>query len=194
MKFQPLHLGLGNFDFTPAEGQKYSAVIRFPHGEQIIKEIPAAHISGYTMHVSKSGQGLVAIGVRVSPELDFQKIYLFVHGTHSYLSVRKQTLVKQTALFLINPADLEEGISQLTLFNENGQPICERLYFKYPENKLLISAETNSEYGTRKKIDLNLAAGINGEIWFLQTCPLPFTDWIPCRGRWMHAISVIIYI
>jgi len=44
------------------------------------------------------------------------------------------------------------------LFNESGQPVCERLYFKYPEKKLKINALANQEYNTRSKIELNVSA------------------------------------
>ena len=40
LNFHPLHLGLGNFFFTPAEGQSYKALIRFPHGEEVTRDLP----------------------------------------------------------------------------------------------------------------------------------------------------------
>ena len=158
LKFHPLHMGLGNFLFTPAAGQAYKAVIRFPHGEQVIKDLPVSYTNGYVMNLSKSAEGSIAIQVHVSPELDKQNVYLFIHGNHSFLPVKKEQLINHAAGFVLKPEDLEDGISQFTLFNITGQSVCERLYFKYPEKKLVISAETNPEYTTRKKIDLNLSA------------------------------------
>jgi hypothetical protein len=156
LRFHPFSLGLGNFEFTPAAGQSYSSVIRFPNGEKVVRELPPSYRSGYVMNLSKTNEGQIAIKIKSSPDLGAQEYYLFIHGGHSYLPVKKETPDNRQAMILINPEDLEDGISRITLFNNSGQPVCERLYFKYPENKLLISAATNPTYGTREKIDLDL--------------------------------------
>ena len=158
LKFQPKQFGLGNFLFTPITGQSYKALIRFPRGEEVMKELPAAYNSGYVISLTKSTEGQIALRVQSSPDLDLQDMYLFIHGNRSSLPVQKGQLKDHKAGFLVKPEDLEDGISQFTVFNASGQPLCERLYFKYPENKFVITAETNPEYTTRKKIDLNLTA------------------------------------
>jgi hypothetical protein len=61
------------------------------------------------------------------------------------------------AEFLIDKNMLGEGISQLTLFNDLGQAVAERLFFKKPTSKLLISTSTNQQkYAPRKKVTINL--------------------------------------
>jgi hypothetical protein len=157
LNFHPRRFGLGNFLFTPAAGQSYKALIRFRNGEEVIKELPNVYAQGWIMSLSKRSDGQMVVTLRVSPGQDDGSIYLFIHGTHSTLPVKTGIFVNQSAEFLISPVDLEEGISQITAFNKSGQPVCERLYFKYPEKKLLISAATNAEYGTRQKIDVDLS-------------------------------------
>ncbi|HEY4967136.1 MAG TPA: hypothetical protein VII28_12090, partial [Puia sp.] len=157
LNFHPKHLGLGNFLFTPAAGQSYKALIRFPNGEEVTKALPVVYGQGYVMSLSKRSDGQIIVNLRVSPGQDEGSIYLFIHGSHSTLPVRTETLVNQSAEFSISPGDLEDGISKFTIFNKTGQPVCERLYFKYPEKKLMISATTNPEYGTRQKIDVDLS-------------------------------------
>ena len=157
LKFHPKNLGLGNFVFTPTAGLSYKAVIRFPHGEQVTKDLPASSANGYVMNISNTAEGQIAVKIKVSAELAGQDVYLFVHGTHSFLPVKQEKLSGSQAAISINPEELEDGISRVTLFSENGQPVCERLYFKYPQKKILISTETNPEYATREKIKLNLA-------------------------------------
>jgi hypothetical protein len=158
LNFHPLHLGLGNFLFTPVAGQIYKALIRFPGGDEVIKELPAVYAQGYVMSLSNRSDGQIAVGLRVSPGLDEGNIYLFIHGSHSALPVKTGDLVNHSTEFIINPAELNDGISQITVFNKTGQPVCERLYFKYPEKKLLISATINPGYGTRQKIEVDLSA------------------------------------
>jgi hypothetical protein len=156
LRFHPLNKGLGNFTFTPAAGQTYRALLRFSGGGQILKELPASYSNGYVMHVSKNPDSSLVVGIAVSEELEGEDIFLFVHGSHSILPVKKETVSGRRAKFLIAIKDIQEGISQFTLFNKEGRPVCERLYFKYPERNLLISSKTNPVFATRKKVELNL--------------------------------------
>ena len=103
-------------------------------------------------------EGPITVGIQVSADLEGQDVYLFVHGSQVNLPVKRETAVNQKAVFFIKPEDLGDGISRFTLFDKNSQPVCERLYFKYPEKKLQIEAGINMEYGLRKKIDLRLFA------------------------------------
>ncbi len=157
LNFRTRRFGLGNFLFTPLAGQSYKALIRFPNGEEVTRDLPAIYGKGYVMNLAKRSDGQLIVTLRVSPGLDEGLVYLLVHGSHSALPVKTSTLANQSAEFLINTGELEDGISQITVFNNTNQPVCERLYFKYPEKKLLISAATNPEYGTRQKIDVDLA-------------------------------------
>jgi hypothetical protein len=71
--------------------------------------------------------------------------------------MHKLLLVNREIDFTIKPEEIEDGISRITLFDKSGQPVCERLYFKYPERKLQINAIVNPEYKTRTKINLDLS-------------------------------------
>jgi hypothetical protein len=157
LNFHPRHFGLGNFLFTPSAGQSYKALIRFPHGEEVTRDLPVVNAQGYVMNLSQHGDGQLSVVVRVSPGLDEGVIYLFTHGSHSDLPVKTGELVNGVAEFSINPGELEDGISQITVFSKMGQPVCERVYFKYPEKKTLISATTNPEYGLRQKVEVDLS-------------------------------------
>ncbi len=134
LKFQTLHKGLGHFIFTPVAGQIYKALIRFPHGETILKELPSAYPSGYVLNLSKNGEGLIMASVHVTSDLAGQKILLAINGQRTLLPVMSGTLAGDSLSFYIESRDLEDGISQFTLFTESGQPVCERLFFKYPVN------------------------------------------------------------
>jgi len=136
VKFHPANRGLGNFLFTPAPAQSYKAIIRFPGGEEVVKELPAAYPDGYTLSLSKTKEGQIAVRVNVSSALAGEEVSLFVHGSHSFLPVETKSPIDLRADFLLNPAMLEEGISHFTLFNKTGRPVCERLYFKYPDTEL----------------------------------------------------------
>ena len=157
LHFHPLAMGLGHFVFTPAPGHSYKAIIHFPQGDQVVKELPDAYANGFVLSVLKENESQITVRVKSSAGLDAQDVYLFVHGSHQSLPVKKQKLVNREVVFTIKPEEIEDGISRITLFDKSGQPVCERLYFKYPEKKLQISALVNPEYNTRSKINLSLS-------------------------------------
>jgi hypothetical protein len=47
LHFRPLVMGFGHFVFTPAPGQSYKAIIHFPQGDQVMKELPDAYANGF---------------------------------------------------------------------------------------------------------------------------------------------------
>jgi hypothetical protein len=157
LHFRPLVMGLGHFIFTPAAGQRYKTIIRFPQGDLVTKELPEVFSNGFELSVLKKEDSLLHIQVRSSGVPDAQDVYLFVHGSHQSLPVEKKRLVNGEVSFIIKPGEIENGISRITLFDKSGQPVCERLYFKYPEKKLQISVPLQSEYRVRGKINLELS-------------------------------------
>jgi hypothetical protein len=85
------------------------------------------------------------------------KVHLFAHTRQVKIMKVSADLNMGKAEFLINKNMLGEGISQLTLFNDLGQAVAERLFFKKPTSKLLISTSTNQQkYAPRKKVTINL--------------------------------------
>lgn len=156
LRFRPLHMGLGNFLFTPSADQHYTAIFRFPNGEKVSKDLPASLASGYVMNLTKTTEGKLAIKITSSPDLESRENYLFVHGSHSFLPIVSEKPDNHRSMILIDPENLEDGISRITLFNYAGQPMCERLYFKYSKKNLVITASVDPEYKTREKINLNL--------------------------------------
>jgi hypothetical protein len=156
LKFHPSHFGLGNFVFTPAGDQQYTAMIRFPNGEKINKTLPAPLSSGYVLHLVKTKEEKLAIKITSSPDLRSPEFYLFLHGSHSSLPVISEKPENHQSLIEVDPEKLDDGISRITLFDNQGEPVCERLYFKYPKKNLLISAPVNPEYRTRDQISVQL--------------------------------------
>ncbi|MEO6894712.1 MAG: hypothetical protein ABI136_06710, partial [Ginsengibacter sp.] len=50
------------------------------------------------------------------------------------------------------------GVARITVFNENHQPLCERLYFQRPSKKLLINAKADkSNYNKRNPVNISLS-------------------------------------
>jgi hypothetical protein len=157
LHFRPLAMGLGNFVFIPARGESYKAILRYQQGNQVVKELPEAYPDGFVLNTLRVNETQINVRVKSSAGLDGQDVYLFVHGSHQSLPAKRQKLLNRETVFTIKPEELEDGISRITLFDKSGQPVCERLYFKYPEKKMQINVLTNPEYNLRSKINLNLS-------------------------------------
>ncbi len=156
IKFSPLKFGMGSFDFTPIPGHQYKAFISTPEGIHAIADLPVANNEGYAMHVEGGLNNQIRITVNGNTSAT-SEIYLFVHTRQSVKLAVSENLQNGVAHFTIDKNKLGDGISSFTIFNSNKQPQCERLYFKYPERKLLIETATDkTEYDQRSKISFQI--------------------------------------
>ena len=181
--FQPLQDGLGNFWLTPLAAHTYTAILLFPDGSIRTKALPAAYDRGYVLRVEEADPQYpvadpqhpaaaphhpaadsrhLAISVYASPGTSSGDLHLFIRTGLPENIVEKVSLSGDSAVLLLDKDRLGEGVSQFTLFDAAGQPVCERLYGIPPHRRLTIEAETDQqEYGTRKKVHLSLS--VKGE-------------------------------
>jgi hypothetical protein len=161
LTFKPLHAGMGSFSLTPLPGHVYKALVKTASGDYITKDLPTAYSSGYVMSLLDSAD---KIKVTVQSDiLSGHEIYLFAH-THEIIKVSLGSFLQNgEAVFLFDKGMLGDGISHITIFNEQKQPVCERLYFKKPAKQLEIKLKSDkAEYRTRKKVSINIQTGNTG--------------------------------
>ena len=103
LHFHPLAMGLGHFVFTPGPGQSYKAIIHLPQGDQIVKALPDAYTDGFVLSVMKENESEITVRVKSSAGLNTRDVYLFVHGSHQSLPVKKQKLVMGKWCSRLNP-------------------------------------------------------------------------------------------
>jgi hypothetical protein len=157
VSFGSLEHGMGNFSFTPQPNRRYKAIVKTTKGT-VEKEFPEIYKEGYVMRVNDNDKQLLQVQVETNITTEGET-YLLVHTRNSLKSVMKASLRNGQASFTVDKNKLGDGISGLTVFNTARQPVCERLYFKYPENelKIRISAK-NTQYPARSKIDIDILA------------------------------------
>lgn len=157
LRFEPQRFGLGGFKFTPANGEKYRAILRDASGNSYTYALPSVQNQGFAMQVSDSTAQLVKVLVYTQPESAATDVSLLVRGRSVKPLALRPALQNGAAVFLLNKNQLGEGVNQLTVFDQNPKPVAERLYFKHPANRLAITAKTErNEYGPREKVQLNL--------------------------------------
>ncbi len=141
-------LGRGIFEFTPQTGKDYRAVMNQQRGEdRKTKErrfdLPEARAEGSVLTLNTLDDEGVTATVSSTPGIQGRLLgYALMHnGT----IVRCDTMTAEpenTVSF--NRRDLPEGVSQLTLFDSNGQTLGERLFFICPAPKAADSIQITS--------------------------------------------------
>jgi hypothetical protein len=156
-RFNPLKFGMGSFIFTPVAGNNYLVRILKKDGSIEKPLLPPIYQSGYVMRVARSAEGHLSVTVRASNEYVNLPVYLIAHDNRNIISAQAKFLRSGRAEFEISSDSLKEGMNFITLFNEERQPICERLWFIRPGPPLQIKAKTEKEeYARRSRVDLNI--------------------------------------
>ena len=160
IKFKTLNFGNGSFVLTPETGRTYEAVSILPNGEKLKQRLPEAFNSGYVMHLSEADGNQLRINVQSSGrDNNSASIFLFVHTRGIVKAILNSNSQNGAATFLIDKGKLGDGISHFTVFNADRVPVCERLYFKFPEKKLNIGLTTDKvEYANREKINIHITS------------------------------------
>ena len=155
--FRSSHFGMGQFMLTPQNGVSYRAVITLNDTLAITKNLPDAYNNGYVMHVSKSDTSHVNISVYSSSNMPSSNLYVVCETRGHINFAKKIALENNQAAFISDIDSLADGMAQITLFNDDLQPVCERLWFKRPARKMLIKATAQKQtYNHRDKIDIDL--------------------------------------
>ncbi|MEZ0487824.1 hypothetical protein [Fibrella aquatica] len=160
-RFSTHKFGIGTFPVTPAINSNYRVVLRDDKGVVSSQPLPVAQAKGYAMHVSEEGNSRLKITVATTIE-GASEVYLFAH-TRNDIKVAERRAIQGETAFLVDKKALGDGISHLTIFDANRQPVCERLYFKRPDQPLAIELKTNqNQYAPRATVTLSAAVQAAG--------------------------------
>jgi len=161
--FQALRFGMGQFSFTPVKGDSYKAIVQTAERKTITRIIPPAYENGYVLQLNPANNGTIKVTVHSGHNNEF--IFLLVHTRRVAKFAAAKMITNGAAEFTINKNELSEGVSHFTLFNSKRQPVCERLYFSLPKQKLNLEVTTDqTAYDRRKKVTVQLSAvGMTGQ-------------------------------
>ena len=172
-EFSPFKFGMGHFEFLPAAGHRYQAIIVTPAGKKAIANLPDIATTGYAMQVNTDANNQVIVTVSTN-ERAANELLLLIHTRQCLKLVKTAPLEKGMARFVFDEKQLGDGISSFTIFDGNNLPVCERLFFRYPDKKLAIDAvpdhqaneqrskisfqvKTSDEKGQLQAADLSMA-------------------------------------
>ncbi len=133
--FNTNHLGIGKFSFTPIGLAKYKVIINFEDTEQEFN-LSTAELYGITISI-KNIYNKETIGVEINTNentlksIRKKKYKLTIHNGSEFKYIDIEFANDLKIIKYLKYTDLNPGINIFTLFNENNEPIIERLYFNY---------------------------------------------------------------
>ena len=157
-EFTSSHLGMGLFHFIPKANRTYSALVSYADQEKRFV-LPTALDSGVLMTVSNQPMHY-KVELRGTKDVkikDFRLLGNQNKGPVFNLTVNANKQ-EHTTIIKIAKDLLKEGVLELTLFNQEKQPVAERLLFhenSVNSSPLNFSMTTNT-YGKRKLVKMEV--------------------------------------
>jgi hypothetical protein len=160
--FNSAHAGMGSFSFRPESGHRYTATVTIA-GKTYSSSLPAAMAEGYAMRVVDNGSEDLTI--QVENNLQASAGLLLVHARQQILASIPVTFNNGKAEIRLNKNKLADGISVITLFNAQQQPVSERLYFSFPRRQLQLHISPDKQIlAARSNMEINVDAAVNGQV------------------------------
>ncbi len=155
VKFQSSESGLGRFNFRPKSGETYRVWAKPASGAIFNASLPRIFEKGVVMLAKEDG-ATMSVSVQSNTPV-IRKFVLFVHSGQNIVFTDSLDTDKIHQGFHIPVKMLGDGISHFTLFSGDGKALCERLYFKKPENLLDVGITANKiNYRKREKVQLKI--------------------------------------
>ena len=135
LSFSPEHAGFGSFNFVPELGVSYKAIVE-SNGKTFYMQLPLVDEFGFVLSVEGHDD---MVSVSVESNTSNSGVYLLVQSRNIVSHSLHKSLNNGKTSFLISKKDLADGINHFTLFNDDNEPVAERLFFKQPEKLMSIN-------------------------------------------------------
>ncbi len=164
LHFQPEHHGMGSFELMPEKGETYHAVIRTATDVVSEHSLPKVQDNGWVMTL-KDDSVVLLVSVNASGSNAQQPVHVFAHARNMIIAKTSGTFSSGAFTYAIPKASMPEGITHITVFDDQLQPRCERLYFRQPKDLLQLRVAPSEEgvYSARSKVTLNIAVASTTE-------------------------------
>ncbi|HWV67165.1 hypothetical protein [Chitinophaga sp.] len=151
-RIETTHLGMGSFDLTPQQGATYTIQLA-----NSFIALPKPADTGIVMHVRSAGADSLALKITASPGMVAQRIYISSQ-VRGLMQAAATALLTDSLLVKLPVAQGPGGITAITLFDQQLQPLAKRLVFVLPDKKLNIGLQLHEEhYSTREKVSLTIS-------------------------------------
>jgi hypothetical protein len=173
VEFNSLHDGMGMFDLSSKENEKYYAMINGDVSEKKYY-LPEQTIKGIVFKIMPDPQGKYFEILQRITDPAFQANYMIGQMQH-HVVFRQEFSPKEDITGIINTSKLSSGILQITVFNKDNLPLAERLSFidnkEYIQPAELIPDTINFSEKAKNRFSIFLKNTVQGSLSISVTNP-----------------------
>lgn len=157
-EFNSVHLGMGQFSFTPEAGKKYEAQMTLPDGSVKMYPLPEVRTSGYVLSAyPQLGSDTVMLRILCSADKLKQPVSLVAQVDGEVFYAADMDLHRSVNSMYVPLQQRVSGVVQLTLFH-GGKPVNERIFYMEQADTLDIDLEgIQGLYTPRSEASIELA-------------------------------------
>ncbi|MCG7857099.1 hypothetical protein MD537_08975 [Flavihumibacter sediminis] len=150
--FTTQHDGMGLFNLTPDLGETYTASFKDAAGKLQQVKLPAIQKTGLVLEINNVDGGLQFIVRRNAAATEVPSVVLVAQSQQQMLYQAKVNLTRSAEVKAVIPGDiLPTGITQVTVFSEEGKPLAERIAFVNHQDYYFITDLNIPLKGTDKR-------------------------------------------
>ena len=161
MEIQTFANGLGEFIFIPEVNNSYSVLLNDENGHSQSLSIPPPK-NNYGLSINRFTNDFLRIQVRLDTNVKVdQELNLLVQQNGQVFYAVKLKASKSDALLSIPTEVLGDGVSEITLFSAEMQPLAYRNFFYInPSRRLPVELKMDKQsYSTREKVIVTVHSG-----------------------------------
>ncbi len=156
-EFKSNYLGMGVFAFIPEKGKKYQARVK-ETGQTI--QLPNSLASGILLSVTNSPKSTdLLIKIQSSKNSELKQVLLLAQTRGLVGATSRIDLSNKISFSKIPKKEFPSGITQITVMDEEGSPLAERLVFIDHQDQIQISVKPDKmSYAPRGSVHLDIEA------------------------------------
>jgi hypothetical protein len=164
--FNTLHAGMGLFPYLP-DGKK-NRINVFYENKKYTFDFPQSLVKGYILQVNNFSKNTLMVQIDKSPEMSQSPLGLSILCRGEVSFFQEIAFDSESCMLKIPKEILTGGVNQITLFDDKGKILAERLLFIYPkeeEQVFIVATPDKTEYRPLEKINIDLSlTGNTGNI------------------------------
>lgn len=133
--FKSNSMGMAQFRFNPTYAENYTAILTTEKGDTIKQNLSKPEILGLTMSVNTMMPEVFVLSVRTNQKtfskIKGNKFYLVYHRSGQMKGLEFSIPQSLTATIRIAKKDLFSGMNIVTIFDNEMEPLLERLVFNW---------------------------------------------------------------
>ena len=161
-KFKSSHDGMGKFLMLPEKNHHYYAMVTTPNNDEIKVAIPEVQKTGYSLSMNViNDKKVITIYTNQETLNENPNAELtLVCSTRGITYYDGALALNQTKFSFILPEDeLPEGITQMTLYDNQAKPLSERLVYIAKNNSTDVTISSDKpQYNPNEKVNLKISA------------------------------------